>query len=518
MSTQQINGITFNMAEVSSRNDSLFWHYHLTKTDLEYATNNYGIYPYEDNLEVLIEGLNMTVRAGMAVAYGRNVEVKLPTILSVGVGEIGKLVINIDLNQANLSQVSLMTTQDELIQQDLSRGGLQFQIPLGDYDSTSGSIVFTPSTIMLKDSFMITNLKPVRSVCRIEETFDDVEFYGINTVAELLDTIITKTTNVLGTSGKLYNLNDFVDYTCSDPSYINFFEIINTKLVGVGSGNESTFIWEKRDLETLTARSKITVFYPYANATYTYVVNGGQPQFAAVPETVYIKRLHAGGMTLEGSSVNIINGNSTNTSGTEPWELLDLKYSTGENMAQIGKTDSTDGTGSVYLRQYAKSTGEITAALSFGFNTTNKVVHSVAGVAHKLAYMSDISARSLSALELAEQQAEINLLLAPNEEILEKQKAVNKQLDNEIIEVLTMVIDEKSEQLKQTIEARIKTDKVKKTRKKEKTKKDEEFAKKEIKEITELLESTQSDLEQEIDYLVSKLEKRGIKYDRKIKE
>lgn len=230
------------------------------------------------------------------------------------------------------------------------------------------------------------------------------------------------------------------------------------------------------------------------------------------------EKVTAYGFLINDASMNLIGGNSANSSGTEPWELLNLEYNTGGRMASIGKTDSTDGAGSIYLRHYTKSTGEISAALGVGFDTTNKVVHTVAGVNHKLAYMSDISTRSLSALELAEQQAEINLMLAPNEEILEKQKSVNKQLNNEIVEMLTVVIAEKEEQLEQTLEAKQRTIEVQKTRKKEETKEAEEIAKKEIEEFNKILESTQNELEQEIDTLVCKLGKRGVKYARKIKK
>lgn len=388
MAQELINGITFDNENVTSRNDSLFWHYHLTKNSETYSSSNNGIYvDYNDGLAVTTSGLEMTVRAGIGVAYGRNVEVETPTILAVGTSEIGILVIDIDLNQVVNEQVSLLTTTSSLIQEDLSASGLQYQIPIGTYDSTSGVVVFTRTANDMTLDYIIQDLSNdfvtlnSNQIINGNKTFTQtLETYAINMNGRKLDT----EGGDIDTSGGTIT-------TASITS--------NGQLRSNGGFSNGGV-----DIGT------------YVNSTGDLVSQGN----------LRAKLAQLNGLTGDGTAIDINAGFSTLG---QSFNITRAYYGNGNLLYRAGRSgDSSPSARYVHMSIYGTSGGTDASLRAYG-NSDTGVRHVTASDGSlRLAYASEVT-RTLEAttttLEL--QRANIELDIALLEEQVEEETVTSRQ-------------------------------------------------------------------------------------------
>lgn len=399
------------------------------------------------------------------------------------------------------------------------------------------------STSVIQSAFTRTeSVKIFRNVCRIEENFVDADFAGVTAIAELLDIIVRNTTSGYG-SDKLYNASDSVDYTCASASYTNFWRIVNTHL-GLNANDVGLFVWEKRNLESTKAKSKLSITYPAINRTYHYLVNNGDPQYtvllanatfgnvamdtltsdevdtnkvdtysvnavtAAIESTLSAYRMDATNMVSTnvtankitstglvkaetvnaetinatgsiwsdgsiGSSTqlytdgrvmaygitllatqNLITGYTSNTSGAQGFEFVDIRYDDGSQEFTFGKNSvSAISDRIIFIRDYANNSSVVNAGVEIGYTIGEKMHHVVGGTKHQIPYMADVTRSNLTMLQLMEQQADLNTELSKEQSVVDKQLAFKSNLNTEIISRLVYLKEDNENVIKQAQEA-----------------------------------------------------------------
>lgn len=399
------------------------------------------------------------------------------------------------------------------------------------------------STSVIQSAFTRTeSVKIFRNVCRIEENFVDADFAGVTAIAELLDIIVRNTTSGYG-SDKLYNASDSVDYTCASASYTNFWRIVNTHL-GLNANDIGLFVWEKRNLESTKAKSKLSITYPAINRTYHYLVNNGDPQYtvllanatfgnvamdtltsdevdtnkldtysvnavtAAIESTLSAYRMDATNMVSTnvtankitstglvkaetvnaetinatgsiwsdgsiGSSTqlytdgrvmaygitllatqNLITGYTSNTSGAQGFEFVDIRYDDGSQEFTFGKNSvSAISDRIIFIRDYANNSSVVNAGVEIGYTIGEKMHHVVGGTKHQIPYMADVTRSNLTMLQLMEQQADLNTELSKEQSVVDKQLAFKSNLNTEIISRLVYLKEDNENVIKQAQEA-----------------------------------------------------------------
>lgn len=399
------------------------------------------------------------------------------------------------------------------------------------------------STSVIQSAFTRTeSVKIFRNVCRIEENFVDADFAGVTAIAELLDIIVRNTTSGYG-SDKLYNASDSVDYTCASASYTNFWRIVNTHL-GLNANDVGLFVWEKRNLESTKAKSKLSITYPAINRTYHYFVNNGDPQYtvllanatfgnvamdtltsdevdtnkvdtysvnavtAAIESTLSAYRMDATNMVSTnvtankitstglvkaetvnaetinatgsiwsdgsiGSSTqlytdgrvmaygitllatqNLITGYTSNTSGAQGFEFVDIRYDDGSQEFTFGKNSvSAISDRIIFIRDYANNSSVVNAGVEIGYTIGEKMHHVVGGTKHQIPYMADVTRSNLTMLQLMEQQADLNTELSKEQSVVDKQLAFKSNLNTEIISRLVYLKEDNENVIKQAQEA-----------------------------------------------------------------
>lgn len=399
------------------------------------------------------------------------------------------------------------------------------------------------STSVIQSAFTRTeSVKIFRNVCRIEENFVDADFAGVTAIAELLDIIVRNTTSGYG-SDKLYNASDSVDYTCASASYTNFWRIVNTHL-GLNANDIGLFVWEKRNLESTKAKSKLSITYPAINRTYHYLVSNGDPQYtvllanatfgnvamdtltsdevdtnkldtysvnavtAAIESTLSAYRMDATNMVSTnvtankitstglvkaetvnaetinatgsiwsdgsiGSSTqlytdgrvmaygitllatqNLITGYTSNTSGAQGFEFVDIRYDDGSQEFTFGKNSvSAISDRIIFIRDYANNSSVVNAGVEIGYTIGEKMHHVVGGTKHQIPYMADVTRSNLTMLQLMEQQADLNTELSKEQSVVDKQLAFKSNLNTEIISRLVYLKEDNENVIKQAQEA-----------------------------------------------------------------
>lgn len=399
------------------------------------------------------------------------------------------------------------------------------------------------STSVIQSAFTRTeSVKIFRNVCRIEENFVDADFAGVTAIAELLDIIVRNTTSGYG-SDKLYNASDSVDYTCASASYTNFWRIVNTHL-GLNANDIGLFVWEKRNLESTKAKSKLSITYPAINRTFHYLVNNGDPQYtvllanatfgnvamdtltsdevdtnkldtysvnavtAAIESTLSAYRMDATNMVSTnvtankitstglvkaetvnaetinatgsiwsdgsiGSSTqlytdgrvmaygitllatqNLITGYTSNTSGAQGFEFVDIRYDDGSQEFTFGKNSvSAISDRIIFIRDYANNSSVVNAGVEIGYTIGEKMHHVVGGTKHQIPYMADVTRSNLTMLQLMEQQADLNTELSKEQSVVDKQLAFKSNLNTEIISRLVYLKEDNENVIKQAQEA-----------------------------------------------------------------